>query len=810
MKLRQHSSVRGAAGPSPRSRRRSSNSTSGPDAPGQEQPPKGGPILSPDGELPADLADLATLTEQATAYAQPSLTDEQITNHQVPGDVLDLPFRDPGTASQMDMPVGTDHLFQPDAFLAPATGLTAGLAGSLPPELLSVSDMTPLASDSGGSDQLEMPWDFLPVGGQSDDESVNAGQTVQNIGGALVHVANGHHSPNGWIQPRTRSLSPFLPNQAVAAASTSQLISSGLLQIYHDVLENNLTCWLSEETCPYTSQELVVHSAHSRDSKKQRGSSWSNRMYERTIQLDRVAMANGMVQITRSESRAAAAALNLAIMAFAAQWAQGSERSKETYPATYAMGKGGMDATGTGGTEEFDRKIQRQLWEQARKALQEVSDVECFRVVSAETIFGLTQRPFDGGPYPADPDGLGFLSESITVQGLKTRLLARIHALIATEGPPIYVERAARKMQALKSRFDESQRGSASHAPGRESFSQENQSTIDLLYWLTVMFDTISSSMNYRPVSVSDEESRHLASPQDDATAAFTTSTTEGPAVGRWHIESFIQDNVFEPQKAPVWPCSYEEASDAVVRSAPVKVLLFRYISYLQTLIRKGVRGTSIDDMIDSTIRVYEYWEMTYGAFFRALVRDIHLIPLRIQGWFACISGHWHLAALMLAELIDEIDGRDLGTSFSAQYRISMKTAEAIRDTSVRDLSDLARISTIRKNDQTTYVGTTQQLKFHHAVNDCVILTEPWTIILIRAFTKASTILLGEVEQSINEACQRPTWSEEGLSGKLKMAEHCISALWNLGKKSDLSRKSADILLVALNRMYLYIGENGC
>jgi len=117
------------------------------------------------------------------------------------------------------------------------------------------------------------------------------------------------------------SLSPFSIDQQVIDKSDYSLTSDNLLQIYHDVLEHNLSCWLTVMTCPY-----YLGPRDTRLLGSELGSSWSNRIYQRTIKLDRVARSCKLVNLTHGEDQAVSKALRLAIMAFAAQWAQGSSR----------------------------------------------------------------------------------------------------------------------------------------------------------------------------------------------------------------------------------------------------------------------------------------------------------------------------------------------------------------------------------------------------------------------------------------------------------------------------------------------------
>ncbi|KAH6603717.1 hypothetical protein Trco_008492 [Trichoderma cornu-damae] len=345
------------------------------------------------------------------------------------------------------------------------------------------------------------------------------------------------------------------------------------------------------------------------------GSTWSNRTYSRAIQLDREGISADMVRLTRAEDNAATRALHFAIMAFATQWAQGSHL--------------------------FNIKFGRKL-----KVL--------FKMWKAADSIGIS---------PCGSD-------------LKTEVLSRLRVIISKEGPPIYMERAARKVQALQARYNASRRGlgppvvdrkNPTRAIGNSQFflNNEHGETAGLLYWFAVMFDTVSSSMNERPVVVPDEDIPHPSG--EDLYDYASNQSNE-----RWDIRAFLHDDVENPTYSPKWPCPYEDAAKAVAKAAPVKVLWFRHLCYLQ---------------------IYRYWNKTYGSFFREMMLDIYSIPARIRSWFFCISCHWNLAALMVADLITFVDENNLGMDTETYTRISSKTAWRIRDAAVKELAELARHS---------------------------------------------------------------------------------------------------------------------
>ena len=645
----------------------------------------------------------------------------------------------------------------------------------------------------------------------------------QRHGALSLSVLNDNNSypkyPQGDLLPTSRrrfsnSSAPSALESAMATKVNNHSISENLLHIYHDVLEHNLSCWLTEKTCPYRGDfrtrkvagnlrdqfaslpELVVEGPQP----GQEEGKWSNRIYHRVIKLDKIAQSTGLIQLTRTQTQTAQRALHLVIMAFATQWALNSRRQREGYTTDFA------DIYRSSFPEEFDRHLQRSLWRQARDALQDCADIESYRIVCAELIFGLTQKPWEEDDILLMHGSQAIPTENDRAANLtRASIFSEVAEILAKEGPPIFMERAARKMHTLKFKFDSQEAGlmrigdvyrPQPNQPRlfKDSISPQDRETVGLLYWLAVMFDTISSSMNERPVVVADEDSQHEA--------AGEVHPADGPQVSthdynksnnhRWRIDLFIQDNPERSLHSQLrWPCSYDEAANMVTRSAPVKVLLYRYVHYLQTKVRvpKKTRGQPMEEGIRDALLVYRYWNVTYGPFFRDLIEQYNYVPSRIRGWFVCIVAHWHLASLMLADLIELIDDNGLGLASSMQARISAHTVACIRKSSAGQLSDLAKVAT---PSGLGHSQTEPQLPdFHFAVREGTILTEPWTMILIRAFTKAAMLHLQEMSD-IELRGQNDILGHDGetLSSCLRRCEECIRALWFLGKKSDSKRFS--------------------
>ncbi|CAM1509893.1 Fc.00g002280.m01.CDS01 [Cosmosporella sp. VM-42] len=629
-----------------------------------------------------------------------------------------------------------------------------------------------------------------------------------------------HYSDSNMSRDMTRgfsgSISPYSATNAMVTTTNRNLISDNLMRIYHDVLEHALSCWLSEETCPYDMKPQQTN-----------GVTWladnfeklnildhyeptyqDNRIYKRVIKLDRVAQKTKLIQLTKSEDKAASKALHLAIMAFATQWAQGSQRERERFPHSlqHQLENGRSDADDM--SEDFDRTLQRTFWAQAKRALQDCSDLECFRVVCADLIFGLAQKPMDDDDFVSfDRSGYGMADAGFDVESSISSgssgdqsVASQISDIIAKDGPPVFMERAARKMHALKYQYEaretgildgsKSSLGLEKASPG-EKMSEEDRGTIGLVYWMTVMFDTVSSSMNGRPVVVSDEDCQHDPAYQEHLEHEAQTEYQLHDA--RWWNEHLVRENI---EGALRFPCNYNTAVKGVIAAAPVKVLLFRHVSYLQNIVRSKRRGEAVEKIILNAMAVYRHWHMTYAAFFRDLVEHYDLVPAHIQSWFVCIVAHFHLAALLLTDLIELVDDNNLGIEYATQMRTSANVVARLRQDGAEVLSDLARVSTAPRSGD---LPGSHASDLHFAVVEGSILTEPWTMILIRAFTKAAIIQLTEVEDLVRNDPTAIRLEAARILGMVKRCEDCTKALYCLGKKSDMARNIAGILSSALS-----------
>ncbi|TKA71340.1 hypothetical protein B0A49_07453 [Cryomyces minteri] len=461
---------------------------------------------------------------------------------------------------------------------------------------------------------------------------------------------------------------------------------------------------------------------------------------------------------------------------------------------------------------DFERSMQETFWHQARRALQETAEIESFRVIFAHIIFSLTQRPlserlpsqnsFTNGPSPTTSEN------GATVSGL-----TELDLIIESEGPPLFLETAMRQLFSYRCKLERIDRQRAVQMAKREGSDGANsgssqadplsigdRKTFNLLFWLGVMFDTLSSAMHRRPLVVSDEDSDILPEPpqdlfppaSDEPLMSYSPMFTKDGESTLWG-QFFLQEKRFRhSQHVARWPCALEDAAATLCDAAPVKVLLFRKVTHLQTLLSRRARHEKLEEAIQDALQVHQYWNDTYGRFILDCVANHDGLPPRIQSWYVVLAGHWHLAGLLLADMVEAVDKAQMGREAHRLFRQSSRLIWKLRKQNAYAVADLGRCSSPRA-DSSFPKGP----EFHFAVNKGALLTEPWTVVLIRSFGKAGYILLG----SISSGGQRGQ-SDEEKDVQSSEAEiqcgFCVRALWYLGRKSDMAYLVATALSNAL------------
>lgn len=569
-----------------------------------------------------------------------------------------------------------------------------------------------------------------------------------------------------------------IASENTAKQNARATMSRNLVRIYHDSMENALSCWLTEHNCPYSDSisQVVPHREM-----KAWGPSWSNRMCIRVCQLDRVSSSIRGRALSAEEDTKAARALHLAIMSFASQWTQHAQK--------------GTGATVPSAIDHDERSIREKVWNEARQALEHSSHIPSFRIAFANIIFSLTQSPLDKGQD------------------------ATLGELLENDRAPIFLETANRQIFTFRRKFTKLQREAAPKVRelGRGSIdsttgsvlempqiseppqldplltSQEHRTTLDLMFWLGVMFDTLSSAMYQRPLVVSDEDSQITSAspstpdPRDEIDLDhwdITASKTRGKqdVWGDLFLRSAIERQG-SSQDQPRWPCSYQETASVLSEATPVKVLLYRRVTQLQTLVYRGASPEHIEKFIQKTLSVCQHWDSTYQGFMVDCVNNHELLPSRIQSWYVILDGHWHLAVMLLADVLESIDKCRLGSDVACEARQSTHLVATLRMNNALAVGGLARASI---QGQDSFMNR----HFHDSLSEVAFLVEPWTAVLVHCFAKAGSIMLETLDisgdQNVYTECVRQN------------CEFLIRALQYLGRKSDMAFLAARNLLRSL------------
>ncbi|KAK0303623.1 hypothetical protein LTR01_007956 [Friedmanniomyces endolithicus] len=548
--------------------------------------------------------------------------------------------------------------------------------------------------------------------------------------------------------------SPFT-SQLLAEENNRLTVKTGLMKIYHDSMEGALSCWLTERNCPYSSAAF--------DGSTVWGSDFANRIVTRVCDLDKVYSKTGL--LSSRDQQQASRVLNLVVMAFASQWSQTSHR-RDAHPSKSPETSQSQRSSETRvdgvdpDDDVFGRNMQKTLWQQANKALCIASENTSFRVILAGIIFSLTQRPIDLGDlqslHPYQPDHL-----------------AMLQTILDHDGPPIVLDVALRKLQDHQRRLED-----AESAPTKEfrtlrpslQLTGIHKQTFGLLYWLAVMFDTLSAAVNHRRFAISDVDSTSVCAEAE--TAVELSASLDSLHVDVWGAY-FLQQHSRSGdvrKHNTRWPCSYNDAASCLADAAPVKVLIFRRVAQLQHLFYNRSSASKVESGIEAALEVYDRWNDTYGRFIDDCIRHHEDLPARIQScWTTMHKG--------LSNAI-----------------VTRGSPQAVPGPSVHNpLMPYPNWGRWARYDDIDS-SFSQSPGFHHAVNKAALLTEPWTMVLVRSFGYAGAVWARPVTSEARSVfCGTTTGASERL-------QYCIDALSLLGKKSGMAMGAAQVLRQAGSR----------
>lgn len=654
-----------------------------------------------------------------------------------------------------------------------------------------IVDLIPIENNSQVSYGNESPQKPIDKAG---DQNLFCGSQPGSIGEAIdsfvqleqLGLANENlprHSPS----PRERiirsaSQQTFCALSDQTAREYARLtMTKNLIRIYHDSMENALSCWLTERNCPYSQ---ITKDGKSRTEQSEWGPTFSNRVCRRVCRLDYTAASIRGRSLSIAEDKAASRALHKSIMAFASQWAQNFEIETAWLSSNPLIAD--------------ERSSRECLWNDARHTLETSVGIPSFRVVFANILFSLTQRPMN------EEDELG------------------LDDLIEKDDAYPFLENAVRQMFSFRyklaqarpggvhqnMKFSESNLGTPqmpSNNIDTAVFDAESRDTFDLLFWLGVMFDTQIAAMHQRPPVVSDEDSQKASgsiwrlstatseSSFDLDLDGFTISSTPQRRKNRDLWGDFLLQKPTEYHRLntiiPTSPYSQEQAAEILSDAAPVKILLWRRITQLQTLIYRDAEPETIEEGIQKALLVYRHWNSTYDNFIFNCISNHPVLPPRVQSWYVVLAAHWHLGAILLADVIDNIDQAQLGLKPQQVSRNAMQFTWTLKRDNASAVATLARCSLYEEVSRKSH-------QFHDSLGDAAFLTEPFTVLLIQSFAKSGYIFLDNLDMS-----QSPIncGSNGSFDQSRQGCEICIRALQCLGRKSDMASLVARGLSRRLN-----------
>lgn len=591
------------------------------------------------------------------------------------------------------------------------------------------------------------------------------------------------HSLYSFLQPKDAGNSRLgdqldlcALSENIASQHARSMMTQNLIRIYHDSMENALFCWLTERNCPYNTtapSSKQVESMLLGGVEVEWGPKWPNRICTRVCRLDRVYSLVRGRRLSAVEDRTASRTLHTSIMAFASQWAQNSQARM-----------GGLVSS----VAQHERSIRETLWSQARRALSGSVGIPSFRVIFANIVFSLAQRPLDVG-------------ENIEVDDL-----------LDNDCAPVFLETALRQMFTFRYKLTQLQRQMPEYLKQSRGGIQisrdpimtnsEYGETFNLLFWLGVMFDTLSAAMHQRPPVISDEDSQIpcVTPPTPPLTNSVDLDGWTIASDHTWRKQDNLWGDLFLHKRAADqgarlvrWPFSYEEAAEMLSDATPVKVLLFRRITHLQKLIYRGARPEAVENTIQRTLLVYQHWNRVYRRFMLDCMANHQDLMPRVQSWYVILAGHWHLATMILADTVEAIDQAQLGLDSRHDYREAIDLVTTLRRENALMVSRLAQCSLSALD-----LPYAKLRDFHDSVNEVAILTEPWTVVLIRCFTKAACFLLNEVDVAPRATNKWDSPDEHSW----RHCGNCINALWVLGRKSDMAFLAARSLSNSLHRKF--------
>lgn len=639
----------------------------------------------------------------------------------------------------------------------------------------------------------------------------------------------------------TRDLNLY--ESRLSQTTAKSAIIKGLTQVYNNSMENAISCWVTEDNCPYEKGISSLTGVFGAGSPSQMLLDKS--LYQRVHQLDAMLSSVRSKPLTVAENNGASKALRLAIMAFASQWShsqQAVRAKKSSFPESFASLDTLEDDIAESG--DFERVLRQSLWNDAKSCIRRWSGCNSFRVILACMIFALVQKPWneeefcevedtwtaadlpDAGPTKIDVRNHYHASaQQSSVQLVDEDSLVAHQSWeekIGAEDRVNHLNIALKQLKAWRPKVQALFNRTVAENQTRSQMPEQMPpitvpqtvrtaySNFNVLFWLGVMCDTTSAVLHHRSLVIPDHETGlHIdlpiapgyAQPAPTTTANIQTHSY-APINPPAYNPSFLWGSfLIESRKSYTNPfqnrnSSFAELAEGILRDAiPVKVLLWRKVGTFKTLIREQAQPQALEHCLNEALSVHHYWNAEYGEFFDDCIREHANLPFKMQSWYVILDGHWHLACLKVARCIEQIDEFGMSDEVQCSIRGTTHIALELQKDSAFAIARIARASC----QQVFSPGRSPTDDFHTVVRQSALTSEPWTDVLNEALLTACTILLGWLNHMRNPRSApsaEDIWIRTSLSyGELlQSCEDCIEALRILGRKSDIASLTATLL----------------
>ena len=622
-------------------------------------------------------------------------------------------------------------------------------------------------------------------------------------------------------------------------------LADGLRQIYRDSFEKSLLCWVTERNCPYEAElrsfvnPNASHVSTTEDAALQlRDNRFTSRVSRLDVAFSRLRGRN----LSRSEDLAATKALQKAVMAFASQWSHTSHnrywRNKEGLSEIGTCQPPSVDwlpATNPTEATDFERRIKQILWHEAWTAIQAAAEIDSFKVILAYMIFALTQRPVEvgnkldeeahtlhrentldshRGSNNAFPYEQHIRGTDATMENLVNEEWDPFHANGPEElaSPPIYLEAAVRNLFSWRRKIESHRRLHSKKSRGKRQssvgpFAIQDHQAFNLLFWLGVMCDTTSSAISKRPLVISDEDCAMIQEIEDEVDGGLSSELERYPPINEegqndngnlWgdYLLSFTGAQSIKTQHR--WPCSFEEAASVLQQAIPVKVLMFRKVAALQTLVYRGTPTHQLEKCINDALRVYQHWNSIYLPFMNDCANQYDNLPPNVKSWYVLLDGHWHYGCLLLADTILQVDKEGRTTKKQKSLRDTHDLIRNLRHDNALAIAKIAKVSLL---EHTPSVPNNPEV--HFACNGSAILTEPWTDVLVRAMSSACKVFINGLSALDDATDPNHEWfrATNDYDNLYSQADACIQGMTLLGRKSDAANRVAEVCWTKLIRV---------